>query len=225
MKANVIRIVLAVLFLAVFNVLFFVLCGTDNLPSVWLSYGFIHFAYFLMLFLPVFKTKGQASYYLLSTLYVPSVIYFLVELVVGVVFIVCRMESMLVPLIVQALIAVVFLVIILANAWANESTARSLEKREADMASYRANAMNAKRLLVYAQKPEIKKLLMDCCDQLEASASRQSEESRGIDEEIAQVIAALRQPLMENDEAQALRLAENLRRLITERKTILKYSH
>ncbi len=226
MRKRIIQIILALLFLALFNVLFFVLGGTEHLPSVWVSYGFIHFAYLQLVFLPALKTKGQGSYYLLSALYVPSLIYFWTELIAGVVFIVLKLESMLLPLLVQSVIAAVFLVVILVHAWANESTARSLEKRRQETDVYRSNCMNLKRLLTaYAKNPALKKLLAEAYDHLEASASRQTEESQSIDSEIAQMISSLKQALLMEDEAQATILAKSLQRLIEERKAVLKYSH
>ena len=220
MRKRIIQIILALLFLALFNVLFFVLGDTEHLPSVWVSYGFIHFAYLQLV------TKGQGSYYLLSALYVPSLIYFWTELIAGVVFIVLKLESMLLPLLVQSVIAAVFLVVILVHAWANESTARSLEKRRQETDVYRSNCMNLKRLLTaYAKNPALKKLLAEAYDHLEASASRQTEESQSIDSEIAQMISSLKQALLMEDEAQATILAKSLQRLIEERKAVLKYSH
>ena len=94
------------------------------------------------------------------------------------------------------------------------------------MEVYRSNCMNLKRLLVaYAKNPTLKKLLAEAHEHLEASASRQTEESQNIDSEIAQMISALKQALLMEDEAQATILAKSLQRLIEERKAILKYSH
>ena len=38
-------IILDLIFLIVFNTVFFVAGGADHPASVWISYGFIHFAY------------------------------------------------------------------------------------------------------------------------------------------------------------------------------------
>ena len=46
MKTTLIRIVFTLVFLVVFNTLFFLLSGTDNPTSVWVSYAYIHVAYF-----------------------------------------------------------------------------------------------------------------------------------------------------------------------------------
>lgn len=225
MKTTLIRIVFTLVFLVVFNTLFFLLSGTDNPTSVWVSYAYIHVAYFTILFLPVLKTKGDASYYLSSVLYGQAITYFILELIAGVVFIVYRMESPVWSLVVQTALWLIFVVLILGNAWANQATAQSLEKRKQDIDAYQSMRMSLKRLIAKTDKPELKRLIADCSDKLEASSSRQTQESEKIDIEIEQAIASLRQSITDGDVEESTPLARQLAGLIEERKTILKYSH
>lgn len=225
MKTTLIRIVFTLVFLVVFNTLFFLLSGTNNPTSVWVSYAYIHVAYFTILFLPVLKTKGDASYYLSSVLYGQAITYFILELIAGVVFIIYRMESPVWSLVVQTALWLIFVVLILGNAWANQATAQSLEKRKQDIDAYQSMRMSLKRLMAKTDKPELKRLIADCSDKLEASASRQTQESEKIDIEIEQAIASLRQSITGDDVEESTSLARQLAGLIEERKTILKYSH
>lgn len=225
MKTTLIRIVFTLVFLVVFNTLFFLLSGTDNPTSVWVSYAYIHVAYFTILFLPVLKTKGDASYYLSSVLYGQAITYFILELIAGVVFIVYRMESPVWSLVIQTALWLIFVVLILGNAWANQATAQSLEKRKQDIDAYQSMRMSLKRLMAKTDKPELKRLIADCSDKLEASSSRQTQESEKIDIEIEQAIASLRQSITDGDVEESTSLARQLAGLIEERKTILKYSH
>jgi len=179
---------LTLVFLITFNGLFFLLSGTENPDSVWISYAFVHLAYFTMLFIPVYKTKGEASYYLTSSLYVQAINYFLLELIIGVVFIVWRLEGITWPLITQAVLWLVYMVLILGNAWANQTTAKSLQKRQQDINQYQSNRMNIKRLLAWAEDAEVKRILVTCYDKLDISSSRQTIESESLDTEIAQTI-------------------------------------
>lgn len=225
MKTTLIRIVFTLVFLVVFNTLFFLLSGTDNPTSVWVSYAYIHVAYFTILFLPVLKTKGDASYYLSSVLYGQAITYFILELIAGMVFIAYRMESPVWSLVVQTALWLIFVVLILGNAWANQATAQSLEKRKQDIDAYQSMRMSLKRLIAKTDKPELKRLIADCSDKLEASSSRQTQESEKIDIEIEQAIASLRQSITGDDVEESTSLARQLAGLIEERKTILKYSH
>ena len=106
MKKQVLWIALDAIFLIVFNVCFFVLLGgvkergIEGIPpSVWVSYGFIHFSYLLLLFTPLLVRRGNkavADY--ARPLYVGTWIYFLVALVVNLVFILVSLNSTLVQL-------------------------------------------------------------------------------------------------------------------------------
>lgn len=224
MKNFMIRSTLMLIFLIVFNTLFFVLCGSENVTSVWISYAFINLAYVTILCMPLFKTKGQASFYLSSTLYVQSIIYFVVELVVGVAFIIWQLEPFVWPLVVQAVIWLIFMVLLLSNAMANNYTAQALEDRAQNLSVYQNNRMNLKKILVWTNNAEIKKIINTCCDKLEASSSRQTIESKEIDCQIEQNILLLKQLLQSGDDVQSLTTAEHLHRLIEERKMMLKYS-
>ena len=216
---------LTLVFLITFNGLFFLLSGTENPDSVWISYAFVHLAYFTMLFIPVYKTKGEASYYLTSSLYVQAINYFLLELIIGVVFIVWRLEGITWPLITQAVLWLVYMVLILGNAWANQTTAKSLQKRQQDINQYQSNRMNIKRLLAWAEDAEVKRILVTCYDKLDISSSRQTIESESLDTEIAQTIELLKLNLRSGDNRQSLDSVMNLHKLIEERKMLSKYLH
>lgn len=222
MKGNIISAIFFLLFIAVFNIIFFLLCGTDNLPSVWLSYGFIHFAYLTIVMLPLFQTK-EASFYLTATLYPFSITYFILELITGIVFIVLKLDSLLWPLIIQLVLWFLFMLAIFGNAWANESTSQSLETRRQDMYKFQSNRMEIKKLLTYAKSPEIRKSILECYDRLDTSNSRQTAESQTIDMEISEHISSIKRNLMAGQEEQTLPLLNILKGLIEERKVTLKY--
>lgn len=106
MKKQVLWLALDAIFLIVFNVCFFILLGGANErgiegipPSVWVSYGFIHFSYLLLLGTPLMVRRGNkavADY--ARPLYVGTWTYFLVALVVNLVFILVSLNSTLVQL-------------------------------------------------------------------------------------------------------------------------------
>lgn len=225
MKTILIRIILTLVFPAAFNTLFFFLVGTDNPVSVWASYAYVHVAYFTIFFLPILKTKGEAAFHLSSVLYGQAITYFVLELIAGIVFIVLRMESPIWSLVIQTGLWLIFTVLILGNAWANQSTSHSLEKRKQELSTYQSMRMNLKRLMAQADIPELKILIADCYDKLEASSSRQTEESENIDFEIERVITSLKQSMTGGDITQSMSLTKQLSGLVEKRKAVLKYSY
>lgn len=113
MKRQILWLAIDAVFLIVFNVCFYVLVGgmhgqgLDALPpSVWVSYGFIHLSYFLLLSTPLFVQRGNkavADY--ARPLYAGTWIYFLVSLVVNVAFILVSLNSAMVQLFEQLQLA------------------------------------------------------------------------------------------------------------------------
>ena len=68
------------LFLGVFNIIFFVLKGTDNLPSVWISYGAILLAYYALVWGRPFLEIKTANVFEISSAII-LYIYFWLEIV------------------------------------------------------------------------------------------------------------------------------------------------
>lgn len=63
-KKSLLYILLDLIFLAVFNTVFFVVGGTEHPASVWIAYGFIHFSYIMVLVTPFLVRKIVTQRYL-----------------------------------------------------------------------------------------------------------------------------------------------------------------
>ena len=227
MKKALTTMLIALLFLAVFNFLFFFIGGTDHPKSVWISYGFIHFAYIGVWLLPrIMGTKHDSNYYLSAPVYSLCLNYFIVEFIVGLVFILIRLESIAWPLCVQVIICCIFMFLILGLARFNQATGEQMIKREAEIAVYRSACMEIKKLLSRASfNPTLAKLVNTCHDKMEASASRQTAETEQVDNNIMSTVSSLRQAMISKDADASIAHAEDLLALIEERRDILKYSH
>jgi len=92
-KTNGLWTILELIFLVIFNVLFFVLSGFRHNAIVWTSYGFIHFAYLMLLLTPSFIRKGKSAVVFGFSLYSISVVYFILEFVIGITFILASSPS------------------------------------------------------------------------------------------------------------------------------------
>lgn len=227
MKKALTSMLLALLFLAVFNFLFFFIGGTEHPKSVWISYGFIHFAYIGVWLLPrILGTKHDSNYYLSAPLYSLCINYFIVEFIVGLLFIFLRLDSIAWPLSVQVIICCIFMFLVLGMAKVNQITGNQMLKREVEIAAYRSACMEIKKLLSRASfNPTLAKLVNTCHDKMEASASRQTAETEQVDNNIMSTVASLRQAMISKDADASIAHAEDLLALIEERRDLLKYSH
>lgn len=228
MKKITLSIVLGLLFLILFNVLFFVLRGTDNSTIVWISYGFIHFAYLFVLATPLFTTKTQREV-LNYTLWSQSITYFILELFVGLGFIAYatygELESVTWPLIIQATMLAIFLFIFIANIMANDHTNARIEEHEAIKDSIMNTADSIRPLISRCVDSEVKKKVERCYDAMRFSPVRSHPSIMDVEYDIRNAIDALESSLAEGSKEDQLKSATELLRLIDERKNKLKYIH
>ena len=127
-KKRTLWILLDLVFLIVFNVVFFVAGGTEHSASVWISYGFIHFAYIMLLITPFLIRKSTNTAVLGFPLYSISSAYFIVVFVVGLIFIFTHPDSYKAALIVQVIIAGIYAVMLISHMIANENIANNIER-------------------------------------------------------------------------------------------------
>jgi hypothetical protein len=156
-KTSVFWIILDLIFLLIFNALFFVLGGTGHKASVWISYGFIHFAYFMLLLTPLLIRKGKNSGVFGFSLYSISTVYFLIEFVAGLIFIFVAPESPIAVLLVQLCIAALYGIFLISHIIANEHTSDAEEKRQYQIASIKVMSAKLKGLLGIISDKEAKK--------------------------------------------------------------------
>lgn len=225
MKATFLKIIFFSLFLIAFNMLFFFLSGTDNPPTVWVAYGFIHWAYLMVLITPLLGTKGKDSFYLNATLYSQSISYFVIEFVVGLVFVFWRPESILWSVLSQSFLWLVYMAIIIGNAWSNEVTDKQTAERAKAHESITVNRMELKKLIMQIDDMAIRRKVSDIYDMLTASNTRQTVDSIGYDMEINNNISLLRQAVYSHDTESISNIVEKLKVLALQRKAELKYAH
>lgn len=80
-KRNTLTIILDTIFVVVFNVLFFVNAGGTYTTSLWICYGFMHFSYLMILFIPILESKGKMAHISRLTSYSISLAYFIIEFI------------------------------------------------------------------------------------------------------------------------------------------------
>ena len=156
-KVNVLWIILDLIFLIIFNAIFFAAGGTKHPVSVWVSYAFIHFSYFMLLLTPKLIRPGKSSAAFGFSLYAISSVYFLVEFTTGITFIFVSPESYKIPFLVQICIAGLYGIMLIAHMIANEHTADAEEKRQYQIAYVKDTSAKLKNLLETINDKETKK--------------------------------------------------------------------
>lgn len=224
-KKNVLWILLDIVFLAVFNTVFFVVGGTDHPASVWISYGFIHFSYLMILVTPFLIRKSSSQAVFGFSLYSVSAVYFFVEFIAGLVFIFISSESYKASLVVQVIISGIYAVMLISNLIANEYTADSVEQHEDEVAYIKNAASRVKILIGKASDKKANKEIERAYDLLHSSPSRSAATVKLLEEEIKNKVTDLEDAVAANETAAIITIAGEIVAKTEERNRKLKMAN
>ena len=222
-RVNILWLLLNSLFLTVFNLLFFMLSDIgNNNTSVWISYGFIHFAYFLFLTTPKLIRQGKEDYIYGRALYSITAVYFIVELIAGVTLILIAPETVKVTIIIQVVLAAIFIGWLLAHLIADEHTAAKVERHEAELQYVKQSSAQLKAILQQiTDKPTAKKV-EQVYDLIHSSQVKSDKSIHLLEKEIISEINKLDSATEQNHLEQIAVLADKIYKLADKRNRQLK---
>ena len=224
-KKNILWILLDIVFLAVFNTVFFMVGGTDHPASAWISYGFIHFSYLMILVTPFLIRKSSSQAVFGFSLYSVSAVYFFVEFIAGLVFIFISSESYKASLVVQVIISGIYAVMLISNLIANEYTADSVEQHEDEVAYIKNAASRVKILTGKANDKKANKEIERAYDLLHSSPSRSAATVKLLEEEIKNKVTDLEDAVAANETAAIITIAGEIVAKTEERNRKLKMAN
>ena len=222
MKKTVLWILLDLIFLIVFNTVFFVAGGTEQPASVWISYGFIHFSYIMVILTPFLIRKSSSAAVFGFSLYSISSAYFMIEFVVGLIFVLLRLESYKPALIVQIIIAGLYAIMLISNLLANESTADSIEKHEAEVDYIKTTSAKVKGLMDRMSDKKANKQIEKLYDMLHASPAKSSPAVKDIEIEIADRVEGLEVKVRKDLAEDVIKICDEIISLAEERNRTLQ---
>lgn len=222
-KKNILWILLDLVFLVVFNVVFFVAGGTQHPASVWISYGFIHFAYIMLLVTPFLVRKSSSAAVFGFSLYSISSTYFFVAFITGIVFIVMHPETYKASLLVQVVIAGIYAIMLLSNMIANEHTADSIERHEVELQYVKQSSAMLKGIMEMTDDKTLKKKIEKAYDLLHSSQVKSSSSVRDYEVTVMDLIEVLEGNVSRNDVVAANTTLEKIMKNANERNRRLKY--
>ena len=211
MKQRGMRAGLTVLFVILFNVIFFVLGGSRHPASVWISYGMIHMAWLCLAATPFLFGKNEHVVSGLS-IYAISGVYFLVEFVVGLIFILVAPEHAKAALIVQLLFFGVYLAALITVLLANDHTAELTQQRSDAAADIRSLNRRARDLADRLEDETANREIRRVCDQL--SALPLGRANQAWSPETLSALSALEEAVKNQDADAAAQSARELQRLL-----------
>lgn len=227
-KKNVLWLILNLIFLIIFNILFFVLSnnnGVDHNMSVWISYGFIHFAYLMLLVTPKLIRKGKSAMVFGFSLYSISVTYFLLEFVTGIIFILISPESYKLTFSVQLCIAGLYGILLVTHLLTNEYTADAEEKRQSQIAYVKIASAKLHSALQKISDRETAKRVEQAYDLIHSSPVKSNTNVQLLEQQIISEIDRLEIFISRNNTEQIISIADKIFQLGSERNRQLIYDH
>ena len=221
-KQNTLWIILDLVFLIVFNAVFFVLGGTEHNASVWISYAFIHFAYLMLLLTQKLIRAGKSSAVFGFSLYSISAAYFLVGFVTGVIIILIAPESYRGAFLVQLCIAGIYGVMLISHILANEKTAGVEEKRQHQNLYVKDASAKIKGLLEKVSDKEVKKKIERLYDALYSSPVKSHNSLAQMENSILISIIEIESAVSVGNKARIVSLANAVLAAVNERNIRLK---
>lgn len=217
MKISIPKILLKLVFPVIFNIVFFLVAGTEHPASVWIAYGFIHFAYLMVLFVPSLAGKSCNAATFGFSLYSVSTIYFLTEFVVGLIFIFIGSDSYKPSLIVQVIVAGAYVALLSANLIANEHTADSITRHNTEVAYIKDTASRIKLLIGRSSDKKANKELEKTYDLLHSSPTRSSNTVKVLEAEIKNKVTELEKAVAGDEIASIITITNEIIMVTEER--------
>jgi hypothetical protein len=221
-KKSALWILLDLVFLVVFNVVFFVMGGSQHPASVWISYAFIHFAYIMLVITPFLIRKGSVAAVFGVSLNSISSVYFFVVFVVGVIIIVAHPANYKGSLIVHVIIAGLYAIMLISNMIANENTADSIERHEMELQYVKESSAMLKSIMEMASDKALKKKIEKAYDLLHSSQVKSSGSVRDYEVTVMNLIKTLEQNVAQDDVAAASVILNEIMKNANERNRRLR---
>lgn len=222
MKKTVLYVILDLIFVMIFNVIFFTVGGTDHPSSVWLSYAFIHFAYAMLLVTPLLVRKSSSSHTFSSVLSAISSTYFFAELIVGSVFILLSPDSVKAAFLVQIVIFAIYAFFLISNMISNENTADSLERHETELKFVKECSAKLKYLMDTTSDYNIKKCVESAYDAVHSSQVKSNIAVRQLELQVINLTDTLSSQVRNGLADEAASTANAIISAVCERNTQLK---
>ena len=221
-KKNILTIVLDSVFIVAFNLLFFINGGIVHTASVWTIYGFLHFAFFMVLVTPLISARGTTAIQSKTVIYAISLLYFFVELIFAIIFIFFVILGFRLTLSVEIIVTAIYLVVLTVNLLADDSTEKKQAKIENDSSFIKNISAKIKYILTLLSDKNAKSRLENLYDFAHSSPTKSSEAVKVYENEILKNLCELENAAEKNETDEVLKIALQIEKLLNKRNLEIK---
>lgn len=215
-KLNLLWILLSLVFVVVFNVIIF-LINTTFTTAFWVSYGFIHFSYFMLVLSSLTLPKAKNSLILGYPLIYLSYLYFVCAFIIGLVFMYFKNVSFTISFIPQLIIGGLFVQAYISNLIFNVKTINKEQESEYYIHYIKHATSEISLLMDQSTDIVLRKRIEKLYDSFRSSQVKSHPIIYGLEENIIQYIQILKQNINKNDYAVSNEVIDTIYRLLLER--------
>lgn len=222
MKSNIYKIISGLLLPIAFIALFFIIGGTEHGKTCWTAFASVVISYAMLIAVPLFIPNSQSAYLFGVTGGAVTSIFFIIQFVISMIFMISDFEKWKIALIVEIIFFIGVIFILLQLFQADEITARKEQKHEQETYSVKKMLFKANSIFDTATDIEIKKCVKSVCDELSTCPTSSNSQIKAIDETINISLDDLGQFAMVGDIEKTKSIAYSLVALIKKRKVLSK---
>ena len=224
-KSKVLGSLIHLVVLALFNALYFGIGGVDHPASAWISYGFIHFSYVMVIITPYITQKGKDRATYAASMYTITSAYFAIELIVGAIIIIVAPEGHKFSLFSQLIMAAIYLIILFGNMIADEHTAKSVEKHEAELIYVKESCSMLKAIMSDISDKQLYRKVEKAYDLIQSSPVKSATNVLSLESQVISEIDNLGLAVRNDDATAISASADKIVRLANERNRFLRLSN
>lgn len=196
--------------------------GTEHGTTCWIGFASIILSYVMLIAVPLFIPNSQSSYLFGTTSGAVTGIFFSVQFVIGLIFVICDFDKWKIALIIEMVLFVIMIFFTLQLFQIDEATAKKEVKHSQEVYSVKNLSLKAKMIFNSTTDIEIKKYVKSVCNELNSCPTSSNFQVMAIDDSIGFSLDALSQSVMSGDINSVKASASSVIALIRKRKLLSK---
>lgn len=221
-KKNILTSILDSVFIVAFNMLFFLNGGTQHIAAEWTAYGFLHFAYLIVLITPLISARASTAILSKTTTYTISLLYFIVELIFAVITFATKTERIKLVVSIETVITALYVIILVINLLVDDSIENKQKRHESENDFIKSISSRLKYIESLIPDSTAKSKLGSLYYLAHSSPSKSDDSLKFYENEIIRNISVLEEVVNKNDASQVNCISDEIERLLNKRNFELK---
>lgn len=224
-KTKFSQFIVSLLFLAVFNAIFFLFVELPVPESVWIAYGVIHVSYLLLIATSLFAKPGKFKMEHAAPLAVVSLSHFLFQLIAGIIIMLIAPEGYKFVLVFYIITLAIYLFVFFSVLGVNGRSEAAAQRQAGEVFYIRNHASKVKMLMGRHIGGQLDRELEKVYDELYTSPTRSCPGAAHVEANIAVKVNELEKAMRMEEVQQAENIMYELLGLIAERNRIIKINY